>query len=61
MNRRDYQAYAALRDTARMDRNRAYAVAVPIHKPLKSNRELIAMVALILCGIVAPIAAVFGA
>lgn len=61
MNRRDYQAYAALRDTARMDRNRAYSVAVPIHKPLKTDRELFAMVALIVCGIVAPLAAVFGA
>jgi hypothetical protein len=33
MNRRDYMAHVALRDTARMDRSHAYAPAVVIHKP----------------------------
>ena len=33
MNRRDYAAYVALRDTCRMDRGLRHAPLVPIHKP----------------------------
>lgn len=40
MNRRDYIAHIALRDTARMDRSHAHAVAVPVYRPRRKRAPL---------------------
>ena len=47
MNRRDYAAHVALRDTCRMDRGLRYAPLVPLHKPRKVSplRRLLRAVA----------------